>query len=144
MYTGRILPDDNATIVGRFTDAMLDLTSTSFCVPLVEKHSPVAYSIVNDIHWNDKVSNHAGIETTIRQVLKKAYIIEGRSLVKLIKKSCTKCRIINKKRIEAIMDPLPQSSLTVAPAFYNTQLDLSGPINRTHLLTNEQRLRYGS
>ena len=127
MYTGRILPDDNATIVGRFTDAMLDLTSTSFCVPLVEKHSPVAYSIVNDIHWNDKVSNHAGIETTIRQVLKKAYIIEGRSLVKLIKKSCTKCRIINKKRIEAIMGPLPQSSLTVAPAFYNTQLDLSGP-----------------
>ena len=28
MYTGRILPDDKVTIVGRFTDAMLDLTST--------------------------------------------------------------------------------------------------------------------
>ena len=49
-YTGRILPTDNISIVGRATQAMKDLTSTMFCVPLVEKESPLAYSIASDVH----------------------------------------------------------------------------------------------
>ena len=127
VYNGRILPADGVTIVGRFTDAMLDLSSSTFCVPVVDSSSPIAYSIVRDIHWNDPTYQHSGVESTLRQVLKKVFIIDGRSLVKMIKKSCAKCRYINKKTIEAIMGPLPKSSFTIAPAFYNTQLDLSGP-----------------
>lgn len=106
---------------------MLDLTASTFCVPLVDKNSPLAFSIIYDVHWNSKSSKHAGIETTIREVLKKAYVIDCRPLVKMIKKSCIKCRLINKKQIQAIMGPIPTSSMTIAPAFYNTQLDLSGP-----------------
>jgi len=59
--------------------------------------------------------------------MKKVFVIEGRSLVKLIKKSCGRCKFLNKRTIEAAMGPVPESSLTVAPAFYHTQLDLSGP-----------------
>ena len=127
IYNGRILQDDKVTIVGRFTDAMLDLSSSTFCVPIMDRNSPIAFSIVRDIHWNDPVYQHSGVESTLRQVLKKVFIIEGRSLVKMIKKSCAKCRYINKKTIEAIMGPLPKTSFTIAPAFYSTQLDLSGP-----------------
>lgn len=125
-YNGRILSDTKTTIVGRFTSAMLDLSSSSFCVPIIDGNSPIAFSIVYDIHWNSSAC-HSGIETTIREILKKVYIINGRSLVKLIRRTCTKCRIILKKQIEAIMGPIPPSSLTVAPAFYNSQIDLSGP-----------------
>jgi len=59
--------------------------------------------------------------------MKKVFVIEGRSLVKLIKKSCGRCKFLNKRTIKAAMGPVPESSLTVAPAFYHTQLDLSGP-----------------
>ena len=125
-YNGRILPDSKITIVGRYTEAMLNLSATSFCVPLIEKCSPIAFSIISDVQWNSQ-SSHTGIVTTLRQVMKKAFIIEGRSLVKLIKNSCKRCKYLNKRTVEAVMGPVPDSSLTIAPAFYHTQLDLSGP-----------------
>ena len=34
------------------SETMLDLTKYSFVVPIVDRYSPVAFSIVNDIHWN--------------------------------------------------------------------------------------------
>ncbi|XP_066927799.1 uncharacterized protein [Clytia hemisphaerica] len=127
LYNGRILPSNSITIVGRYTEAMLDLISSTFCVPVIDKSSPVAFSIASDIHWNHKDVQHAGIETTLRHIMKKTYIIEGRSLVKLIKKSCQRCRFLNKRTIEAAMGPLPEACITIAPSFYNTQFDLSGP-----------------
>ena len=62
-YTGRILPSEEITFVNPMTDAMRDLASTTFCVPIIDKHSPIAFSIINDIHWNEVVK-HSGIETT--------------------------------------------------------------------------------
>lgn len=127
MYTGRILPTEKITVVGEFTDAMKDLTATTFCVPVVEKHSPIAFSIVNEVHWHDKTAQHSGIETTLRYVLKRAYIIEARSIVKLIKKSCQRCRYLAKKALNVAMGPVSSYNLTIAPAFYVSQVDLAGP-----------------
>ena len=126
-YNGRILPDNKATIVGRYTDVMLDLSTTTFCVPVIDRHSPVAFSIVSDVHWNSEIARHTGVETTLREVMKKTFVIDGRILVKMIKKSCHRCRILKKHAIEAAMGPVPNSSITIAPAFYHTQVDLSGP-----------------
>ena len=70
MYSGQILPD-HVTIIGKFTKAMKDLSMLTFCVPVLDRLSPVAFSVVNDIHWNDFTAKHAGIETTSRFVLKK-------------------------------------------------------------------------
>ena len=127
MYTGRILPNDEITILGKATQVMKDLTATSFCVPLVEKVSPVAYSVVNDIHWHHETAQHCGIETVWRYVLMNVYIIEGRSLVKKIRKSCERCRYLEKKTLDVAMGPVSRYNLTIAPAFYITQVDLAGP-----------------
>ena len=75
-------------MVGKLTSVMKDLTSSSFLVPVIDHNSPVAFSIVNEIHWYNDSAMHAGIGAVLRYVLKLAYIIEGRSLVKLIKRCC--------------------------------------------------------
>ena len=109
------------------TNAMQDLSAETFCVPIVAKNSPFAYAIINDIHWYDKVAQHSGVEMVWRYVLKKAYIIEGRSIVKNIKRLCHRCRYLKKKTIEIIMDTVSEYSLKIAPAFYITQVHLTGP-----------------
>ena len=70
MYTGRILPTDEVCAVQPMTSAMKDLAATTFCVPVIDKHSPIAYSIVSDIHWNDKTVKHSGNESVCSPVLR--------------------------------------------------------------------------
>ena len=127
MYTGRILKNDEVSIVGRYTNTMKDLSPASFCVPVLDRKSPVAYSIMIDTHWNDPDVNHSGIETTLRYVLKKTYIIEGRQLAKIIKNSCQRCKFLAKRTIDIAMGPVSNCNITIAPAFFYTQIDLSGP-----------------
>ena len=127
IYTGRILPSNGVSIVGEFTDIMKDLSADTFCVPLLEKYSLIAYSITMDVHWNHSMVKHSGIETTHRYILKKAHIIEGRMIIKHIRKNCERCRYLAKRTVDMAMGPVSSCNLTIAPAFYFTQLDLSGP-----------------
>ena len=103
-YIGRTLPSDDITIVGKATRRMKDLSSMTFFVPIIDKNSPVAFSIVNDIHWYHPTALHSGVETTWRYVLQKAYIIDGRSLIKMIRSTCERCRYITKKTIDVSMN----------------------------------------
>ena len=77
IYTGRILPEDQVTIIGRYTEAMKDLSRRSFCVPVLDKDSPVACSIALEVHWNHPACKHSGVKTTLRFIMEKVYIIEG-------------------------------------------------------------------
>ena len=106
---------------------MLDLSSTSFFVPIIHKNSPIAYSIISDIHWYHKVAKHSGVETLMRYVLQKVYIIERRSLMKQIRKRCEQCRHLLKICINIAMGPILKYNLTIAPPFYISQVDLAGP-----------------
>ena len=106
---------------------MKDLYSTTFCVPITDKHSPIAYSLVNDIHWNDKTVCHCGVETTYRYILKRMFIIEGRELVRRIKSSCNFCRYLEKKALCVPMGPISKYCMMIAPAFYISQVDIAGP-----------------
>ena len=85
LYTGRILPTNSTWITGSMTNTMQDLSAATFSLPIVDKHSPLAYAIIKDIHWNDKVAQHSGVETVWRHVLKRAYIIEVHAIVKTSK-----------------------------------------------------------
>ena len=129
IYTGRILPTNEITVVGKMTNAMKDLSANMFCVPVLDKFSPVAYSVINEVHWYDQNVKHAGVESVWRFVLKKAFIIHGRNLVKSFKSSCMRCRYLSKKKVDVAMGLVSPYSLTIAPGFYNTQVDLCGPFN---------------
>ena len=126
-YNGRILPTENVTATCEMSDVMKDLSSSTFCVPVIYKHSPLAYSIVNGVHWSSKAAKHSGVETVWRYILKIAFIISGRELVKKIKLHCERCRYLRKKTIKVEMGPVSKHNITIAPPFYSTQVDLCGP-----------------
>ena len=128
-YTGRIMPSQK--IDGRFSlsDASLDLSEATFCVPITDAHSPVAYAIVSETHWFDPDVSHSGVESTLRYAQNSAYIIGGRLLVKTIQKACIKCRILHKKGVKVAMGPVGIENLKIAPPFFFCQIDLCGPFN---------------
>ena len=128
-YTGRILPSQEIDGKLHLSDVCLDLTTSSFCVPLVEKNSPLAYAIINEVHWHDPDACHSGNETVLRHVLKVAFVMEGRSLVKNFRINCARCRYLNKKAVEVAMGPVSECNLCVAPAFFNSQVDITGPFS---------------
>ena len=53
--------------------------------------------------------------------------MQGRDLVKKVKKNCERCRYLRKKAINIEMGPVSPHSLRTAPAFYATQVNLCGP-----------------
>ena len=132
-YKGRILPtqsvQQNALERKYLSDVMLDLSATSFCVPLVDSRSPFAFSIINEIHWFDPNARHSGVETVLRFLQKIAHILGGRRLVKRFRKACTRCRLLSLRTLEVSMGPVKQCNLNIAPAFYMSQVDICGPFN---------------
>ena len=85
-YTRQILPNQDIKHTGNPTDITLDLSSTSFFVPIIHTNSLIAYSIISDMHWYHKVAKHSDVETLMRYVSQKFYVIEGQSLMKQIRK----------------------------------------------------------
>ena len=149
-YKGRILPTQSfgdQDVVGKrsLSDVMLDLTKTSFAVPLVDSKSPFAFSIVNEVHWYDNEAKHSGVETVLRYSQKIAHILQGRKLVKRFRKACIRCRILSMRTLEVSMGPVKQCNLNIAPAFYMSQVDIY--VDRSTLILiriRGQRSRFGT
>ena len=128
-YTGRILPEQKVDQRLSLADVSFDLSEKTFCVPIVDRLSPVAYSLSNEIHWYSEDVQHSGIESVFREINTIAYVIGGRKVVKDIKKSCIRCRILKKKRLEVMMGSKHDGNLCIAPAFHSTQVDICGPFD---------------
>ena len=126
-YSGRILPSQEFTNKIELSDACLDLAASSFCVPLVDRYSPLAFSVINEVHWYHDDARHSGSDTVYRYVLQIAHINEGRSLVNMIKDDCVRCRYLKKRALEVAMGPKSGDNLCIAPPFYVTQVDIVGP-----------------
>ena len=59
-HSVRILTTEGISTVCEMTAVVKDLASTTFCVPVIYKHSPLAYSIINKNHWYSMLkSTHA-------------------------------------------------------------------------------------
>ena len=130
-YVGRVFTYD-IEIDGcgyDLSNKMLDLTKHSFVVSIVERYSPVAFSIVNDIHWNHNTAKHSGVETTIRAIMTLAHISKVRDLFNMFRKNCKRCRYILKRTVDVMMGSASKEQLKVAPPFCITQVDLCGPFN---------------
>ena len=74
-----------------------DLVIASFCVPLIDKYSPLVYAIIIEVHWYNDDAKHSGNEITGRFVQTIAHIIEGKSLIKQFRKECPRCHYLIKK-----------------------------------------------
>ena len=130
--------DDILKYTGRFVDGLkvenksplfLDVSPLSFNVPLVDRYSPVAYSIMMHAHMT--MTQHGGVQSTLRASRTVAFIIKGRDLAKEVKKECGFCKRYKAKTLDAEMGKIHPSQTTVAPAFYNVQVDLFGPVDAT-------------
>ena len=126
-YKGRILATEKINATCEMSTVMKDLCSNTFCVAVIYKHSPLAYSIVKEIHWHADTAKHSGVETVWRYVLKLGYIMQGTDLVKKVKKNCERCRYLRKKAINIEMGPVSSHSLRIVPAFDLDLFDLCGP-----------------
>ena len=126
-YNSRILPSSMFGDGVSFSDSILDLSATSFVVPILDFKSPIAYALVLDTHRYHPDAKHLGVETVLRYTQTVAYILNGRCLVKDIGKYCVTCRIKRKDRIKVAMGPLPEGVLRIAPAFFVSQVDIFGP-----------------
>ena len=60
------------------------------------EHCPLAYTLINEVHWHDPDARHSRNETFIRHLLK-IYVVEGSTLDQLFRKNCTRCRLHQKK-----------------------------------------------
>ena len=125
-YAGRVFNGDISFEGNNITQKMIDLSSQTFVVPIIDRYSPLAYSIVNDVHWHHTSAQHSGVETTIRAIMTIAHIFHVRQLVKLVKKNCKRCRYLLKRTVDIMMAPTSKLQLCVAPPFYVTQSDLCG------------------
>ena len=125
-YNSRILPSQSFGDPPSFSDAVLDLCSSSFVVPVLDFKSPIAYSLVLETHRYHPDAKHTGVETVLRYSQTVAHILNGRFLAKEIGKFCIRCRIKNKARMSVLMGPLGDENLKIAPAFYTSQVDIFG------------------
>ena len=126
-YNSRILPSESFGDPPSFSDAVLDLCSSSFVVPVLDFKSPIAYALMLETHRYHPDAQHAGLETVLRYSQTVAHILNGRFLAKEVGKYCIRCRIRNKARMKALMGPLGEENLKIAPAFYSSQVDIFGP-----------------
>ena len=129
-YTGRLLPSQEFSSPDLYpmSVTMTDLSSNTFCVPVVDQFSPIAWSLTYEIHWYDVLVAHTGVATTARRVKEFAYVVGVKGIAEVFRKSCGKCRAIAKRTVEVAFGPLSEYQLTIiAPAFYVTQADIMGP-----------------
>ena len=95
-------------------------------VPVIDRHSPLAFSISQHVHWN--IAHHKGIESCNRYSLQYCCILQGMSLYKEISEDCLWCIKKKKKMVEVSMGPISDHQLSIAPPFWCSQIDLFGPI----------------
>ena len=121
-FEGRILDGQLITDV---ENIMEDLEPLSFCKPVLDRYSPVAYSVM--IHSHKHLSHHRNSVCTLRESRNLAYILKGRDLANEIRDNCEYCKRFKARLIQTEMGKQHSSRLTVSPCFYQAQVDLCGP-----------------
>ena len=61
-YNGKIPLTENVNAACEMSSITKDLSSSTFCVPVIYKHFPLANSVINEVHRHSKIAKHSGIE----------------------------------------------------------------------------------
>ena len=96
-------------------------------LPILDRHSPLAYSIAQYVHWD--LAKHRGAETCSRISLEHVSIMQGAALYRELGQNCPRCAIKRKRYIEAAFGPIKENQLAIAPPFWFCQMDLFGPVD---------------
>ena len=123
-YVGRILDSQD---ISAPEDTMFDLSPLSFVRPIIDRYSPVAYSIM--LHSHETISHHRSATASLLESRSVAFILRGRDIANEVTRSCRFCIRHRSKLVEVEMGKLHQSRITIAPVFYCCQVDLFGPYN---------------
>ena len=122
---GRIIDGMNFVQTGGLELTDLGQLGIKAHIPVVDRHSPLAYSIANHVHWN--LAKHRGVETCNRMSLGHVNILQGASLYKEIGEECVRCRMKRKRYLEMPMGPISDHQLRICPPFWACQADMFGP-----------------
>ena len=123
-YTARILDGQEIHSVEK---EMFDLDPLHFVCPICDRYSPVAYSVM--VHSHSKLTHHRNACATLRESRNIVYILSGRDLANEVRGTCVACRRYKAKLVEVEMGKIHPNRLTIAPPFYNCQVDLFGPFS---------------
>jgi hypothetical protein len=121
-YNSRILDGQEIDDV---ENIMPDISPLSFCTPMMDRWSPVAYSIT--VHSHHNLTRHRNAVATLREARKVGFVVRGRDLANEIRDSCIFCRRFKAKLAEVEFGKVHPARLTIAPAFFRVQADLCGP-----------------
>ena len=122
---GRIIDGMNFLETADLDTLNLGSIGVKTMIPVIDRFSPLAYSIAQHIHWT--VARHRGMETCLRMSLEHVKVLQGMSLFRELGENCIRCKIKRGRYIEASLGPLSDKQLIVAPPFYAVQVDLCGP-----------------
>ena len=123
-YNARIL---EGTEVTDMANIMTDIEPLQFCVPVLDRFSPLSYSVM--MHSHAELSHHRNINTALLQSRTIAFIFRGRDLAKQIQAACVGCKRFKARLIEVEMAKIHPNRLIIAPPFYHCQVDLMGPFD---------------
>ena len=122
---GRLIDGMNFIEAGGLDLGDLGELGVNVQVPVLDRYSPLSYSIANHVHW--KLAKHKGMETCSRTSFQNVLILQGPALYKEIGEECIKCKMKRKHFLEVSMGPVSQHQLAVAPPMWAAQVDLFGP-----------------
>ena len=78
--------------------------------------------------------DHGGDDRAVWRSREKFWIPQARREVKKIRGKCFRCRLLNKRRAEQMMSPLPNQRVLPAPPWTYTSVDLFGPLEHTDMV----------
>ena len=79
---GRLLEGMNIIETAGMDISDLGQLGVNVQVPVLDRHSPLSYSIANNVHW--KLTKHKGMETCSRTSLQNVHILQGPALYREI------------------------------------------------------------
>ena len=104
----------------------LDVEPLMFVKPVVDRYSPLAYSIMTYAHAT--LARHRNVAETVRESRSIAFIFSGRDLAIEIREACPFCRRYKARLMTRAMGKLHDNRFVIAPPFYGAQCDMFGPL----------------
>ena len=121
-YRSRVL---DGQVVEDFDGILGDVRPLHFVRPVVDRYSPVAYSIMRFVH--DRVAKHMNPVVMLRESREICFVLKGRDLAIEVARLCNHCKKRRAETVENEMGAQHPSTLRVGAAFSVVQVDMAGP-----------------